>query len=74
VLVLGVGLGALGCGESDLVGDYCRYGAVSRAQLDGCVSHVSEDDVRSRQTHASQYAFGDLNQCLLDAGPFCKGR
>jgi hypothetical protein len=67
-------LAALGCGEPDLVGDYCRYGAVSEAQLDGCLSHVTEDEVRSRQTHASQYAFGDLDECLSDAGRFCRER
>jgi hypothetical protein len=67
----------VGCteiGGRDLVTEYCRYGAVSQAQLDGCVDHVTEADVRSRQTHASQYAFGDLKRCLRDAGPFCEPR
>lgn len=67
-----IALVLLGCaGDEGLVERYCRYGAVSEAQLEGCRSHVSPDDVRARQTHASQYAFGDLKDCLSDAGPFC---
>jgi hypothetical protein len=60
--------------SDDMVTAYCRYGAVSQAQLDGCIDHVTEADVRSRQTHASQYAFGDLDRCLADSGPFCTPR
>jgi hypothetical protein len=66
--------GCIDLGGDDMVESYCRYGAVSRAQLEGCIDHVTEADVRSLQTHASQYAFGDLDRCLADAGPFCKPR
>ena len=67
----------IGCddiGGEDVVDAYCRYGAVSRAQLAGRVGHVTEADVRRVRTHASQYAFGALNRCLADAGPFCTPR
>lgn len=71
-----VGWGTLafgvGCADDEgIVSRYCRYGTVSQAQLDGCREHVTEDEVRGRQSHASQYAFGDLDSCLADAGPFC---
>src|SRR5690242_8744673 len=83
-------LGASGCGTPDydaaytqhladeaehqVVEDYCRYGAVSRAQLRGCEFHVTFDDVSRLRTNAARYAFGKLHGCWLpDAGPFCKG-
>lgn len=58
----------------DLVGDYCAYGAVSQAQLEGCRDHVTDDDVDARDTNAAQYARGELDECLADAGPFCEDR
>jgi hypothetical protein len=61
-------------GGEGMVDAYCRYGAVSRAQLEGCIGHVTEAEVRRLQTHASQYAFGDLDRCLADAGPICTPR
>lgn len=50
---------------------YCEYGAVSRAQLDHCKSHVSSDYIDSLETNAARFARGDLDACLDDAGPFC---
>ncbi|HEX8743607.1 MAG TPA: hypothetical protein VF712_10780 [Thermoleophilaceae bacterium] len=60
--------------SGDLVLDYCSYGAVSDAQLDGCVDHVTEDQVDALDTNAARYARGELQECLEDAGPFCEER
>jgi hypothetical protein len=56
-----------------LVGDYCAYGAVSRAQLEGCKSHVTANQVRARDTTASHFAQRDIEDCGEDSGPFCEG-
>ena len=58
----------------DVVHDYCAYGAVSEAQLEGCETHVDEATVDSYDTNAAQYARGELDECLQDAGPFCEPR
>lgn len=50
---------------------YCRYGAVSQAQYDGCVDHVSYDQVQRRNSSAGRYGRGNLHGCLEDAGPLC---
>ena len=73
-----------GCGGSsetgagteagNLVGDYCAYGAVSKAQLEGCVEHVTPATVNGYDTNAARYAEGQLDACLADSGPFCKPR
>jgi hypothetical protein len=63
-----------GCGGGDEVSDYCAYGAVSQAQLDGCVDHVGTDDIDRLDTNAARYARGELDKCLADAGPFCENR
>ena len=34
--------------DRELVGRYCNHGAVSRAQYDGCVDHVTAEDVSRR--------------------------
>jgi hypothetical protein len=59
---------------SETVKDYCAYGAMSEAQLVGCTSSVTHDDATSRDTNAAAYARGELDECLSDAGPFCKPR
>jgi hypothetical protein len=59
------------CGSEVSVADYCAYGAVSEAQLDGCIDHVDESDVERLDTNAAQYGRGELDKCLSDAGPFC---
>lgn len=69
-----IALGAGGCGTSDTVADYCAYGAISQAQLDGCREHATEGDVSGRNTNAARYARGDLDECLQDSGPFCEPR
>jgi hypothetical protein len=55
----------------DKVRRYCYYGARSRAQLDGCLSHVTIFDVDTSFTNAANYARGDLDTCRRDAGQFC---
>lgn len=71
-LIAATGL-MLGCGgTSDVVTRYCEYGAVSTAQLDGCQSHATTDDVSRLDTHAASFARGDLTECLGDSGPFCE--
>jgi hypothetical protein len=51
---------------------YCLYGSRSQAQLDGCMSHVTTDDINRRDTQAARFARGDTSDCLEDAGPFCE--
>ena len=58
--------------KQGIVDRYCEYGAVSRAQLNGCESHVSLSYVQGLRTNAARYAAGDLRECLADAGPFCR--
>jgi hypothetical protein len=77
VLVLAIGLSSCaadGAGGGDVVHDYCAYGAVSEAQLEGCESHVSEATVDGYDTNAARYARGELSDCLADSGPFCEPR
>ena len=62
-----------GCGQSRIEA-YCSYGAVSEAQLQSCIEHVTEADIDSRSTNAADYARGELDKCLYDAGPFCEPR
>ena len=45
-----------GCGNDDLIGRYCNYGARSKAQYDGCVDHVDADDVARAQRNGSKAA------------------
>jgi hypothetical protein len=54
--------------------NYCEYGAVSNAQLAGCLDHVTDSQINGLQTDAARFARGYLSQCLSDAGPFCAGR
>ena len=58
----------------DRVGEYCAYGAVSKAQLEGCVEHVTPATVNGYSTNAARYARGQLDACLADSGPFCTPR
>jgi hypothetical protein len=53
---------------------YCEYGAVSKAQLAGCLDHVTDSQINRLQTDAAQFARGQLWTCLSDAGPFCARR
>ncbi len=61
------------CGQSR-VETYCSYGAVSEAQLQGCIEHVTEADIDNRSTNAADYARGELDNCLYDSGPYCEPR
>ena len=71
-VVLSTALFTFGCSYDDQVARYCGYGSVSQAQLDGCESHVTSDQVDSYQTNAGRFARGELGQCLADSGPYCK--
>lgn len=57
---------------AEFVSDYCRYGSVSRAQLNGCVSHVTPAYIRSRRTAAARFARDTEADCGSGAGPFCR--
>ena len=57
--------------EHGVIADYCKYGAVSQAQLDGCRRHVSEQRIDSLDTSAARFARRDLEDCLADSGPYC---
>lgn len=50
---------------------YCLYGAQSRAQLDGCMSHVTSNEINELETQAARFARGETSDCLDDSGPFC---
>lgn len=54
------------------VSDYCAYGSVSQAQLDGCRDHVTAQEVNDRDTPAARFARG-APECGEDSGPFCEG-
>lgn len=58
--------------DPDQVTAYCSYGAVSQAQLDGCVEHVSSDDIDALDTEAARYARGERDGCGPQSGPFCQ--
>ena len=57
----------------DPVERYCSYGAVSEAQLQGCLSNVTEDEIYPLTTNAAEYSRGQILTCEADAGPFCEG-
>lgn len=58
VLILGVAL-YVGWSNGNMVDRYCRYGAVSQAQYQGCLDHVDADIVRRRDSPAARYAKGE---------------
>jgi hypothetical protein len=77
-LVAGVFVFALGFGwiegwdnRDNYIDPYCRYGAKSQAQLDGCLSHVNSDDIDKLHTNAARFARGSTDRCGADAGPYC---
>jgi len=45
-----------GPSDRERVEAYCAYGAISAAQWRGCVDHVTIDQVRHRNSRASQFA------------------
>src|SRR3954447_9458146 len=57
--------------RTSYLGVYCKYGAVSRAQLNGCMKHVNSDDIDDLETPAARFARGELDECATDSGPFC---
>ncbi len=66
-----VGLQGSNSARNHYVRPYCLYGAKSQAQLDGCMSHVTNDDINNLDTQAARFGRGDTSNCLADAGPFC---
>lgn len=54
--------------------DYCDYGAVSRAEVQGCLDHVTDAQIQRLNTDAARFAQGNLDTCLGDAGPYCANR
>ena len=56
--------------END-ISRYCAYGAVSKAQLRGCESHVTEKQIAMLNTNAALFARHKLTVCLEDAGRSC---
>ena len=61
----------LGLGVAAVAYLYCRDGAVSSTQLEGCLNHVRVRDILERHTNAARFAEGRLHACLADAGPSC---
>jgi len=59
---------ATGRCASSSVDDYCRYGAVSMAQLQGCLDHVTAKQIDRLSTNAARYSRGKLGECLSDFG------
>lgn len=58
--------------DRQLVDVYCSYGVRSEAQYDGCLDHVTADDVRSRNSEAAKFAKGTKKTCGSGSGPFCE--
>lgn len=60
VVVLALALSFAGCWGFDydeaLVYNYCEYGSVSQAQLDGCLENVTAEQVERRDSEAAVYA------------------
>jgi hypothetical protein len=74
VLVTGIVFGLVaGVRGHNYVVDYCSYGAVSEAQLAGCIDHVTADQVSALDTPAARSARDELG-CGAGSGPFCAGR
>jgi hypothetical protein len=77
VLVVALAIGTfVGISErsSGKLRKYCEYGVVSKAQLAGCLDHVTDSQIDRLETDAARFSRGDLWQCLSDAGPFCASR
>jgi hypothetical protein len=65
---------------------YCQYKSDTQREYDNCFNylltikdaeqHIADQTLsgHSRLRHAAQYAEGDLDYCLPDAGPQCKSQ
>ena len=64
------------CGSHDRlsVHDYCGYAAAGKAQLERCLDRTAPNDLKGFDTNAGRFGRGELEECLADAGPFCKER
>lgn len=69
-LVLVFGAALAGCGsDSAAPGRYCNYGSTSKAQYDGCMEHVTADEINrsyDRNRGAGIYAI----ECDLTPGDY----
>ena len=58
--------------RTNYIHHYCAYGAVSEAQLNGCLNHVTTSEVDDRKTPAAIFArSGGDAECGPGAGPLC---
>lgn len=53
------------------LGDYCRYGAASRAELDRCMRRIDTDEIGELDTPAARFSRGETNDCGPASGPYC---
>lgn len=53
------------------LGDYCRYGASSQAEIDDCMERVDTDEIAELDTPAARFARGETNVCGPGSGRYC---
>jgi hypothetical protein len=53
------------------LGDYCRYGAASQAELDACMKRVDTHEIEELDTPAARFARGETNVCGPSSGRYC---
>lgn len=53
--------------------DYCAYGSVSQAQLQGCMEHVTLSHIDELETPAARFARAATGECGIGSGPYCQG-
>ena len=53
------------------LGDYCRYGARSQAEIDACMERVDTDEIAKLDTPAARFAREETNTCGRASGPYC---
>ena len=53
------------------LGYYCRYGAATQTELDGCMKRANTDEIDQLDTPAARFARGETSECGRESGPFC---
>ena len=53
------------------LGYYCRYGASTQDELDGCMKRINTDEIDELDTPAARFARGETHECGRGSGPFC---
>ena len=53
------------------LGDYCRYGARSQAEIDSCMKRINTDEIAELDTPAARFSRGETNRCGRGSGPHC---